>query len=166
MTARIAILGLLLVSVGCASYSAPATGGAKINGVRGGHIAPTASLVPIDSGFCVTDMTPRDAFEAHGTPTPSIYVDPGYIVDDVILAYVTADNRGKPAIAVQFTDAGSKQLENITRRNLGRALTVYVDGKVVAATQIQSVITDGMAVIQGTFTEAQAQQIADLISRW
>lgn len=172
MTARIAtcvallLTAALLNTTGCASPSTPTAGGARIEGLRGGHIAPTSSKVPIASGFCVTDMTPRDAFEMHGTPTPGIYVDPGYVVNDVILAYVTADNQGKPAIAVQFTEDGAKQLEDITRKNMGRALTVYVDGKVVASTQIRSIITDGMAVIQGTFTPEQAEQIANDISRW
>lgn len=63
-------------------------------------------------------------------------------------------------IAVSFTKADAKQLENITRSNIGRMLAIILNGKVYSAPVIREPVTGGRIMISGRFSEEEANDFA------
>ncbi len=66
---------------------------------------------------------------------------------------------GSPQIQLQFDDEGTKLFADITKRNLGRPVAIFLDNELLQAPVIQVEIPNGQAVITGdyTITEANAQ---------
>jgi TonB family protein len=92
--------------------------------------------------------------------TQRVYMRPGAVVSgaDVIGAHV-ADAGGRYSVNVTFTDAASRRLAEATKIHLGRPMAILLDGRVISAPTLRSMIT-GSAVITGDFTRAQAERIA------
>jgi preprotein translocase subunit SecD len=78
---------------------------------------------------------------------------------DVDTAYVT-EFRKEIAVEVLFTDPGRISFARITRENMGKRIGIIVDGKLVTAPVVRAQVRQGKAVINGNFTEEEAQRIA------
>ncbi|HEA84464.1 MAG TPA: protein translocase subunit SecD [Candidatus Wildermuthbacteria bacterium] len=65
----------------------------------------------------------------------------------------------QPQILLQFDDEGSKLFEEITTRNIGLPLAIYLDGIPIQVPIVQTAISGGSAQITGTFTIEEARQI-------
>jgi protein-export membrane protein SecD len=79
-------------------------------------------------------------------------------------AYVDFKSQGvgAPQIAIRFDDEGTKLFADITKRNIGKPLAIYIDQQQVTAPTIQNEIVHGQAVITGNFTMQSAN---DLVKR-
>jgi preprotein translocase subunit SecD len=66
----------------------------------------------------------------------------------------------QPAILLRFDAAGTQKLARFTQENMGRALAVVLDGRVVSAPLIREPILGGHAQISGTLTKVDAEEIA------
>ena len=66
---------------------------------------------------------------------------------------------GTPEVALSFNDQGTALFSQITTQHKGEILAIVLDGQVISAPTIQDVITDGKAVINGTFTADQAKSL-------
>ncbi len=66
---------------------------------------------------------------------------------------------GSPQIQLQFDDEGTKLFADITKRNVGKPVAIFLDNELLQAPVIQVEIPNGQAVITGdyTITEANAQ---------
>ena len=64
---------------------------------------------------------------------------------------------GRPIISLKFDDEGSRLFEEITKRNVGRPLAVFLDGQLLQAPTVQTAIAGGEAIITGQFTLAEAK---------
>ncbi|MCL1786340.1 MAG: hypothetical protein FWG38_00015 [Defluviitaleaceae bacterium] len=64
-------------------------------------------------------------------------------------------------VNLTFTEEGTRIFAQATRDNIGRPIMIYVDGELVSSPIVNSVITDGEAVITGNFT---TQTAADLVN--
>lgn len=65
-----------------------------------------------------------------------------------------------PVIRVDFNSDGAKLFGDITTKNTGRQLAIFLDGKMLSAPVIQASITDGTAIISGgSFTAASAKEM-------
>jgi bla regulator protein BlaR1 len=89
-----------------------------------------------------------------------VYLRPGPLVTgtDVASAHV-ANVGGMYSINVTFSTAASNRLAEATKIHLGRPLAILLDGRVIAAPTLRSMIR-GSAVINGDFTRAEAERIA------
>jgi preprotein translocase subunit SecD len=58
---------------------------------------------------------------------------------------------------------GTRKFSQITKDNIGRVFAIVLDGKVVTAPRINSVINQGMGVISGSFTVTEANDVALLL---
>jgi SecD/SecF fusion protein len=67
-------------------------------------------------------------------------------------------------IELQFTDEGAKKFADFTRRNVDEYLAIVLDGKILSAPTIKTAILDGKAIIEGQFTTAEAQRLAEFIN--
>ena len=64
-----------------------------------------------------------------------------------------------PTISIEFNSEGAKLFEDITKRNVGRPVGIYLDGIQRSAPNVQETISGGKAVITGQFSMAEAQSI-------
>lgn len=72
-------------------------------------------------------------------------------------------HEGEPAVAFRFNDLGSKKFAEITKNNIGRFFAIVLDGKVVTAPRINTIINQGSGVISGNFTAQETAQVALLL---
>ena len=82
----------------------------------------------------------------------------------VARAMPVRDQFGQIKIALEFNSKGAADFARITGENLHRQLAIVLDGKLYCAPVIQSVIAGGNAEISGSFSNEEAQQIADALS--
>ena len=73
-------------------------------------------------------------------------------------AYVTTDDSGNYAIGLKFNDAGAKAFADITSNNVGSTTYIYVDGDLMMSPRINSAITNGSAIITGSYTYDEAYE--------
>ncbi|MDX1608249.1 MAG: protein translocase subunit SecD [Candidatus Spechtbacterales bacterium] len=66
---------------------------------------------------------------------------------------------GQIQIALQFNEEGSKLFEEITERNVGDVVAIYLDGAPVSIPVVNQTITGGQAVITGNFTLDEAREL-------
>lgn len=80
----------------------------------------------------------------------------------------TTDEIGSPAVGFEFDEAkakadGQKTFEEITTENLGKKISIVLDGEVISAPVVESVITGGNGIIKGKFTFDEASRLSALL---
>jgi len=75
-------------------------------------------------------------------------------------ADVSFDQAGKPQIDIEFTSDGGKKFEEITGRNIGKPLAIYLDNELLSAPTVNQQITGGRGVITGDFELKEAKNLA------
>jgi preprotein translocase subunit SecD len=65
----------------------------------------------------------------------------------------------KPAVSLQFNDEGAKLFEEITSRNVGKPVGIYIDNELLSAPVVREKISGGKAQITGTFTIEEARNL-------
>ncbi|HEY4497954.1 MAG TPA: protein translocase subunit SecD, partial [Candidatus Paceibacterota bacterium] len=68
-------------------------------------------------------------------------------------------NTGKPSIALRFDDEGARIFEEITERNVGLPLAIFLDGFPISSPVVQQKISGGQAQITGRFTLPEAKEL-------
>src|SRR3989344_6548158 len=71
-----------------------------------------------------------------------------------------APQSGRPVISLQFDGEGASLFEDITKRNVGRPIAVFLDNELLQAPTVQSTIAGGQAIISGDFSIDDAKLIA------
>ncbi|MFO0702611.1 MAG: protein translocase subunit SecD [Candidatus Andersenbacteria bacterium] len=74
-------------------------------------------------------------------------------------ADVSFDQAGAPSILLNFNDEGKKLFAEITKRNIGKPVAIYLDGQLLSAPTVQQEITAGQATITGKFTIDEAKNL-------
>ncbi len=76
-------------------------------------------------------------------------------------AEVTQDSRtGLIQVSLNFNEEGTKLFAEITGRNVGKPVAVFLDGEPISIPRVDTEITSGSAVISGGFTLAEAKLLA------
>jgi len=65
----------------------------------------------------------------------------------------------QPQISLQLNSKGTQLFAQITQANIGRVVAIYLDGLPISTPTVQSAITDGNAVITGSFTPDEAKTL-------
>ncbi len=71
----------------------------------------------------------------------------------------TDQGLSEPQVQLKFDDEGAKLFAEITKRNMGKSVAIYLDGEVISAPTVQAEITGGEAVITGKFTVDEAKEL-------
>jgi len=66
-------------------------------------------------------------------------------------------NDGSPEVSLEFNADGAKLFEDITARNLGKQVAIFLDGYVISAPTVNDKISGGQAVISGQFNIEEAK---------
>lgn len=78
---------------------------------------------------------------------------------NVINVYETRDQSGFPAVGINLDRAGGQLFEQVTERNVGNALSIVLDGKVISAPRINGKLGDSF-IIQGRFSQ---REVSDMV---
>lgn len=92
------------------------------------------------------------------------YINTGLSGNQLERASVLFDQTGLPQISLEFNDEGKKLFAEITERNVGRAVAIYLDGQPLSTPTVQQPITNGEAVITGQFTLDEAKDLTDRLN--
>jgi protein-export SecD/SecF family membrane protein len=71
--------------------------------------------------------------------------------------------RQVPMVSLEFDSAGAKIFSDLTTSHLGQQVPIYLDGEVISSPMVQTVISDGKAVITGIESIEEASRIANLL---
>ncbi len=69
---------------------------------------------------------------------------------------------GSPQVALQFDSEGTQLFADITKKNIGKPVAIFLDKEIISQPTVQNEIVAGQAVITGNFTMQQAN---DLVKR-
>lgn len=110
---------------------------------------------------------PNQILTIIGTPAQLYFVDEsgnnlmeGGMVKN---AQVAQDQDGKPCIAFELTDEGAKIFAEATAANLGKTISITLDGETISRATVNTVIAGGKGEITGNFTADEAKNLATLI---
>ena len=67
-------------------------------------------------------------------------------------------------VSISFDGLGARQFARVTKDNVGKRLAIVLDGQVLSAPVINEPIPGGVAQISGSFTAAEASDLALLLS--
>jgi hypothetical protein len=67
---------------------------------------------------------------------------------------------GSIQVSLQFDDEGSKLFAELTKKNVGQQVAIFLDGNVLSAPVVNQEILGGRAVITGNFTLEEAKLLA------
>ena len=71
--------------------------------------------------------------------------------------------QNEPVVSFRFDAAGGKRFGDTTSQNVGKRLAIVLDGQVISAPQVREPILGGNGIISGSFTVAEAQDLALLL---
>ncbi len=110
---------------------------------------------------------PNQILTIIGTPAQLYFVDEdgnnlmeGSMVKN---AQAAQDQDGKPCIAFELTDEGAKIFAEATAANLGKTISITLDGETISRATVNTVIAGGKGEITGNFTADEAKNLATLI---
>ena len=83
---------------------------------------------------------------------------------DVNKAIAASDENGLPQVALELNEEGTKKFADATKEYLGQSISVNMDDEVLTNPTVNSVITNGSAVITGSKSADDAKRLAGLIN--
>lgn len=69
----------------------------------------------------------------------------------------------QPYVSLEFNEEGTQLFADATAANLGKQIAIVLDNSTVSAPTVNSEIRDGNAMITGSFTKEEAENLAALI---
>jgi SecD/SecF fusion protein len=73
------------------------------------------------------------------------------------------DDKGRPAIKMQMTPAGTRVWAKLTTDNTGKPIAIVLDDIVYSAPNVNGPIEGGSSEISGSFTAEEAQDLANIL---
>ncbi len=122
-------------------------------------IVEIAGVTDVNQAIQLIGQTPFLEFREPG-PNDT-WVSTGLTGKQLTSAQLTFDSQTRrPEVSLVLNSEGTALFAQITKRNLGKPVAIFLDGEPISVPTVQSEITDGRAVISGSFTAAEAKQLA------
>ncbi|TFH37632.1 MAG: protein translocase subunit SecD, partial [Anaerolineales bacterium] len=128
-----------------------------------GQIPSSAATSQPGAGASPVDPTA----ESGTSETPPTGLQPGSQVFHTVLtgaqlvsAGVIQDNLGAIKVTIEFDEVGGKIFTEYTAAHVGEPLGIVFDKQLISAPIINTAISEGKAVIQGSFTLEEANNLA------
>lgn len=131
-------------------------------------IVELAGISDINQAIQTIGQTAQLDFRVPTVATPSSSLDfssTGLTGADLRLAQVQFDSSsgqaaGAPVVGLEFTPDGTKKFADITSKNIGKTVAIFLDEQPIMNPTVQNAITDGRAVISGGFTVDDAKKLS------
>lgn len=75
----------------------------------------------------------------------------------------SSNGASEPYVSLEFNEEGTRLFAEATKANIGKPIVIVMDEEVISAPTVQSVISDGKAMITGQFSGESAENLAALI---
>lgn len=82
----------------------------------------------------------------------------GSNISDAQLTFTQTTNA--PQVSIQFDEEGTKMFADLTTKYIGKPIAIYLDGQAISIPTVQTAITNGQAVITGSFGVEEARELA------
>ncbi len=132
---------------------------------RNGHVVQTDFETASTIQSSLSD--PASAAESDPSATPLADAGPGTKIFHTVMtgaeltsAGVMTDQFGSIKVAIEFNEVGTKIFADYTAAHVGEPLGIVFDKQLISAPTINSVIRQGKAVIEGSFTSEEANNLA------
>lgn len=84
---------------------------------------------------------------------------------DIEKATAMVDNQtNEPTVSLELNNEGKNKFAEATGNNIGKKISIFMDEDEISSPVVQSRITDGKAIISGSTSIAEAQDLAGLIN--
>lgn len=99
-----------------------------------------------------------------------LFVDPYFKPTNLSGKYIESakvvfnQNTYQPEVSIQFDGEGGKIFEELTNRNIGKRIGIYLDGLQISLPVVREAIAGGSAVISGKFTTAESKKLAERLN--
>ncbi len=90
----------------------------------------------------------------------SDFIPTGLSGQHLTKAAVEFDQQGIPQVTLAFNQEGAQLFSEITKRNIGKPVAIFLDDYPITTPTVNSHITDGSAVISGGFTLEEANNLS------
>ena len=70
----------------------------------------------------------------------------------------------EPYVEIVFNEKGKERFTEATREYMGKKISIWMDSVMITAPTVNSVISDGKAIISGNLTGESAKELADKIN--
>ena len=98
-------------------------------------------------------------------PPADEWKDTGLSGKQLKRAEVVSDSRtGQVQVSLQFDTDGAKLFGDLTTRNVGKPVAIFLDGQPISVPNVNEPIKDGNAVISGEFTWEEARLLAQRLN--
>ncbi|MGE5425706.1 MAG: preprotein translocase subunit SecD [Bacillota bacterium] len=144
-------------------------------------IAELAGIKDVNEAIRLIGETPLLEFKEQGTAAQQVEVGQNGEVPAVNLGenWVNTELSGKnlkratlqfnpndasPEVALEFDSQGAEMFANITERNIGRPVAIFLDGYPISVPTVNDRIPDGRAVISGRFNITEAKLLVQRLN--
>ncbi|MFA6194660.1 MAG: preprotein translocase subunit SecD [Patescibacteria group bacterium] len=137
-------------------------------------IAELAGIKDIKEAIKTIGDTPILEFKEQGDGTQALKVDASgtAVLDESAVNWKNTEltgkylkrssvqfnpNDGSPEVSLEFNAEGAKLFEEITARNVGKPVAIFLDGYAISTPNVNEKITGGQASISGRFNVEEAK---------
>jgi len=107
----------------------------------------------------------RELKEAEGAETPAAWLYTGLTGKYLKSALIDFDPQtNEPLVSLEFNKEGAEIFGNLTTKNVGKPIAIFLDNQPISVPTVRESITSGKAVITGKFTLEEAKELASRLS--
>lgn len=119
--------------------------------------------VPVEEAIKQIGETPMlDFREVAEVGTSTVFLPTQLTGRYLKKAQMTFDQTlGTPSVSLEFNDEGGKLFEELTARNIGKPIAIFLDGQPIEVPTVQEKISGGTAQITGKFTADEARKMVE-----
>lgn len=125
-------------------------------------IVELPGIKEIDRAIDLIGSTAQLEFWEQKEATPSAgFIPTDLTGKDLKRSQVRFDqNTGQPVVSLEFSPEGGKKFADITSRNVGKLVAIFLDQRMISSPVVEEPITSGDAIIRGQFTLDQAKDLS------
>lgn len=128
----------------------------------------TVELPGIDDVNKAVDLIGKTAqleFREPGDSQAQQWLPTGLSGKQLEKATVTFDRTtNKPQVSLKFNSDGQRLFGEITERNIGKPIAIFLDEQIISAPTVQQKIIEGEAVITGDFSVDEVKELTNLLN--
>ncbi|MEO6848754.1 MAG: hypothetical protein ABI443_13500 [Chthoniobacterales bacterium] len=100
-----------------------------------------------------------------GRTTEKIFVNKDALLTNAQVAKASVLDGDPARLRIQLTEEGAKKFEEITKMSLNKRLAIQINGVLVSAPTVRSVVTGGVLEIAGNMDSDTAEKIAAALNK-
>ncbi|MBI3638304.1 protein translocase subunit SecD, partial [Candidatus Wolfebacteria bacterium] len=106
----------------------------------------------------------REAAQEGTSTEPGVEFTPTALTGRYLTsARLTTDQIGQPQVAISFNNEGAKLFADITGKNIGKPLAIFIDNQLISSPRVNERISGGSAVITGVKGD-EAKALVNLLN--